>query len=121
MTVTTIWKAQDQDGVQAELDHLPDKGHYQLSLENGPFSGHPVIDLTTEDLQRLHATLGAEEPNTTEMADDLATLAAVGRLYLDALDADPEHELLTLTEAYRVTAVREAVERAEARNTGDTP
>jgi hypothetical protein len=42
---------------------------------------------------------------------DLAVLAAVGRMYLDALDADPEHESLSLTEALRVTEVREAVER----------
>ena len=57
-----------------------------------------------------------DRPNVELLLDDLATLAQVGRLYLDALDADPDHELLTLTEAYRVTQVREAVERAEARN-----
>jgi sugar diacid utilization regulator len=42
---------------------------------------------------------------------DLAVLAAVGRVYLDALDDDPSNEYLTLTEALRVTEVREAVER----------
>lgn len=46
---------------------------------------------------------------------DLAVLAQVGRMYLDALDADPENEMLTLPEAYRVTEVREAVDRAEER------
>jgi hypothetical protein len=45
--------------------------------------------------------------------DDLRVLAAVGRMYLDALDADPEHEMLTLPEAFMVTQVREAVERQE--------
>ena len=42
---------------------------------------------------------------------DLRVLAAVGRMYLDALDDDPENEYLTLTEAFLVTEVREAVER----------
>ena len=45
---------------------------------------------------------------------DGRVLAAVGRMYLDALDADPENEILTLVEALRVTDVRDAVERAEA-------
>lgn len=47
------------------------------------------------------------------MRDDLHTLARVGRMYLDALDADPEHELLTGVEALMVTEVRGAVERWE--------
>lgn len=45
---------------------------------------------------------------------DLATLVPIGRMYLDALDADPENEYLTLPEALGVTYVREAVERGEA-------
>lgn len=49
-----------------------------------------------------------------QTAADLATLIPVGRMYLEALDADPEHELLTLPEAIGVTAVREAVERGES-------
>jgi hypothetical protein len=49
-----------------------------------------------------------------EVAEDLAVLAEVGRMYLTALDADPENEMLTLTEALKVTMVRDAVARAEA-------
>lgn len=45
---------------------------------------------------------------------DLDALAAVGRMYLDALDADPDYEMLTLPQAMRVTEVREAVQRYEA-------
>jgi hypothetical protein len=44
---------------------------------------------------------------------DLFVLAQVGRMYLDALDDDPENEHLTLPEAMLVTEVREAVERWE--------
>lgn len=44
---------------------------------------------------------------------DMAALARVGRMYLDALDDDPENEALTLVEAFSVTEVREAVERFE--------
>ena len=44
---------------------------------------------------------------------DLAALIPVGRMYLEALDADPEFEMLTLPEAIGVTGVREAVERGE--------
>jgi hypothetical protein len=44
---------------------------------------------------------------------EIAILVPVGRLYLDALDADPEHELLTLPEAIMVTAVRDVVEKWE--------
>lgn len=44
---------------------------------------------------------------------DLDVLATVGRMYLDALDSDPQHEMLTLPEAMLVTEVRAAVERRE--------
>jgi hypothetical protein len=44
---------------------------------------------------------------------DLQVLAAVGRMYLDAIDADPENEYLTLPAAIRVTQVRDAVECQE--------
>ncbi len=46
--------------------------------------------------------------------EDRAAFVHVGRLYLDALDDDPENEHLTLPAAIAVTAVREAVERAQA-------
>jgi hypothetical protein len=44
---------------------------------------------------------------------DLGALTRVGRMYLDALDADPDNEYLTLAEAWMVTEVRDAVERRE--------
>lgn len=49
-----------------------------------------------------------------QLREDLAALLPIGRMYLDALDADPENEMLTLPEALGVTDVREAVERGEA-------
>lgn len=48
-----------------------------------------------------------------QTARDLFVLAQVGRMYLDALDTDPDNEYLTLPEAMLVTEVREAVERWE--------
>lgn len=50
-----------------------------------------------------------------QMRDDNRVLTAVGRMYLDALDDDPDNEYLTLPEAMRVTQVRDAVARGEAR------
>lgn len=47
--------------------------------------------------------------------EDYNALVTVGRMYLDALDRDPENEMLTLPQAFRVTEVREAVNRAEQR------
>ncbi len=44
---------------------------------------------------------------------DAAVLARVGRMYLDALAADPANEMLTLAEALGVTDVRESTERQE--------
>lgn len=68
------------------------------------------------DLQRAEMANGilqalAEHGYTVVRANDAAALVRVGALYLDALDADPEHEMLTLTEAFAVTEVREAVDR----------
>jgi hypothetical protein len=75
------------------------------------------------DLERLAARVAALglwpatavtiEPADPIAKDDLAVLAVVGRMYLDALDDDPENEMLTLPEAIGVTAVRDAVERHE--------
>jgi len=59
-------------------------------------------------------TVWDELARLREERDRLLCLAPVGRLYLDALDADPEHELLTFPQAFGVTLVREAVERWEA-------
>jgi hypothetical protein len=49
-----------------------------------------------------------------QTAADLATLVPIGRMYLEALDADPAYEMLTLPEAIGVTDVRMAVERGES-------
>jgi hypothetical protein len=49
---------------------------------------------------------------------DLSVLALVGRMYLDALDADPENEMLTLAQAFMVTDVRNAVEKLERKLNG---
>jgi len=56
---------------------------------------------------------------TNDLLRDLAVLARVGRLYLDALDNDPEHEQLSAAEAMLVTEVRDAVERQERRARDD--
>ena len=50
-----------------------------------------------------------------QLRNDLAALIPVAQMYLAALDADPENEMLTLPQALGVTWVREAVERWEAR------
>lgn len=62
--------------------------------------------------------LGRPDPATLlkrleQAREDVAILARVGRMYLDALDEDPENEFLTLGAAILVTQVREAVERHE--------
>lgn len=62
--------------------------------------------------------LGQPDPATLlkrleQAREDVAILARVGRMYLDALDEDPENEFLTLGAAMLVTQVREAVERHE--------
>lgn len=65
-------------------------------------------------LLAIHETLAPPPVETGPIyRTDMAALASVGRLYLDALDDDPENEALTLVEALRVTEVREAVERFE--------
>lgn len=50
-------------------------------------------------------------PVAEQTAKDLFVLAQVGRMYLDALDDDPDNEYLTLPEAILVTEVRGAVDR----------
>lgn len=40
---------------------------------------------------------------TDQRERDLDVLATIGRMYLDALDADPDNEMLTLPEAMGVT------------------
>jgi len=60
------------------------------------------------------AKVGRLLPASAEHRDrDMDVLAMVGRMYLDALDGDPDNEMLTLPEAILVTEVRDAVERRE--------
>jgi hypothetical protein len=47
---------------------------------------------------------------------DNTALVCAAQIYLDALDADPENEYVTFLEAFRLTMVREAVERWDRRN-----
>lgn len=71
---------------------------------------------TWTDLRALDAFERMREISQ-QLDRDLDVLAVVGRMYLDAVDADPDLETLTLPQALRITEVREAVERREARPT----
>jgi hypothetical protein len=73
-------------------------------------AGHPEAS----KLDAL-AALKRIETVLSTVSRDLDTLLPIGRMYLDALDADPEYEMLTLPEAIGVTRVREVVKRGEAR------
>lgn len=87
--------------------HIPIHLYQQLGPE--PSDDDPPIGTM---LAPEHAAHAADAVNRL---DDLAVLAAVGRMYLDALDADPDNEYLAAAEAFRVTEVRDAVERHEVR------
>lgn len=76
--------------------------------------GEGTADLVTELAAALRAALAAR-------AEPLMVLARIGRMYLDALDEDPENKMLTLPEAMAVTDVRDAVEHAEAAAWSATP
>jgi hypothetical protein len=52
--------------------------------------------------------------------DELGVLLPVGRMYLDAIDNDPEHELLTLPQAIGITYVRNVVEAWDAERSSTT-
>lgn len=54
--MTTIWQAKDgTDNTEAILEQTANG--YQLTLEDGPFSGYPTINLTREDMFKLYAAL----------------------------------------------------------------
>lgn len=57
----------------------------------------------------------SDSAKVAQLREDNQVLTAVGRMYLDALDSDPENEYRTLPEALRVTEVRDAVARGEER------
>jgi hypothetical protein len=88
-------------------------GNIPITVEEADHDGRPCVQLTFE---------GKDGPVTlrvpkgdAQQADDLANLAIVGRMYLTAVDADPDMEYLTLADALTYTSVLEAVERQEAR------
>jgi hypothetical protein len=94
-----------------------------MIMSSSEYGSSGGVELTDELIERIAGE--AEEgydverlrPRSRRVVDqlreDVAVLAQVGRMYLDALDADPANEYLTLPEALMVTAVREAVERQE--------
>lgn len=53
-----------------------------------------------------------------QLRADIVALLPAAKLYLQALDDDPEHEHLTLPEALLVTALRDAVARHDAEGVG---
>jgi hypothetical protein len=69
-------------------------------IHAGPF-GREVVKLRAE-VKQLRA--------------DVEALLPPARLYLQALDADPDNEYLTLPGAILVTAVREAVARHDPKD-----
>lgn len=90
------------------IDRALEFGSRALQAGDGETVTMPVMHLACLlDLGR-HALAQHEKTDR-----DLFVLAQVGRMYLDALDDDPENEHLTLPEAMLVTEVREAVERWE--------
>lgn len=50
-----FWEAKDTDGwnTECELVKISDT-KFQLSLDNGPFSGYPTINLDRKNLKDLH-------------------------------------------------------------------
>jgi hypothetical protein len=54
--ISRPWEARDDDGVQACLERVADD-RWQLSMEEGPFSGYPTINLTRQDLCHLAVAL----------------------------------------------------------------
>ncbi|MDB4872492.1 MAG: hypothetical protein JWL97_3496 [Gemmatimonadales bacterium] len=100
-------------GLEAHVLHSGG-GSIPIAVEDTDHDGRPCVQLTFEGKDGP-VTLRVPKHGDTQQADDLAVLAAVGRMYLTALDADPDHEYLTLPEVLQVTSIREAVERQEAR------
>ena len=77
-----------------------------------------AMNRTVPPQDRLAMALRAldiREAEVAELARAARVLAEVGRMYLTALDEDPENEYLTLPEAFKVTMVREALVVVDAR------
>lgn len=61
--VVTLWAATDSnpnDNTRIEFDRNEDQGNWQISLEDGPFSGFPTINLDRKRLEDLHNALEKE-------------------------------------------------------------
>ena len=74
-----------------------------------------ISDLTAETLEFIAAARTA----LPAALDDIAALLPAAKIYLQAIDDDPEHEYLTLPEAFLLTRLREAVKRHNPHTDGD--
>jgi hypothetical protein len=100
-------------GLEAHVLHSGG-GSIPVAVEDTDHDGRPCVQLTF-DGKDGPVTLRVPKHGDPQQAEDLANLAIVGRMYLTAVDADPEMEYLTLADALTYTSVLEAVERQEAR------
>lgn len=69
------------------------------------------VDAHDGEYGDLRAKLSATEAEVDRLRGDVTSLWPAAKIYLDAIDNDPEHEYLTLPEAFLLTKVREAIER----------
>lgn len=61
--VVTLWDATDSnpnESTRIEFDRNEERGDWQISLENGPFSGYPTISLDRKRLEDLYSVLEQE-------------------------------------------------------------
>jgi hypothetical protein len=85
-------------------------------IHAGPF-GREVVKLRAEvakltrERDSLARRCAVRFEDAEKLRADVEALLPPATLYLAALDADPDNELLTLPEAILVTAVRDAVAR----------
>jgi len=86
---------------------------YESLWEMAYGAAHQAVQVAAAARQVVEQDIAAEQVSGAQ-GRDLDVLATVGRMYLEALDSDPDNEMLTLPQAMLVTEVREAVERREA-------
>ena len=63
MSVTNLYSnsgADPEEGTILDVDRLEDEGLWQISLEDGPFSGYPAIKLDRKHLKTLYEVLQQE-------------------------------------------------------------
>jgi hypothetical protein len=117
------WKSGQRTRGRPALATIPDGLRYAAELvrAQGTEGGERHDDLLREAgirLRDLNDLASRQQDELVHLRDDVATLVQPARLYLNAIDDDPEHEMLTLGEAYSIQALREVVERWEAENRG---